>query len=100
MANLSPLGAPMNPSRIFIGVKRYILMGIDFEGALKRRASVRVPYGFYGETHFFVGTPLQINQTQRGCLVILAPSRDSPSMAQWPVIPIWIPNQGQAGVLL
>lgn len=99
MARLDRNGYPSNPRSIFIGIKRDNIPSKEaFEQALSNGTEILISHRCYGEWGTILGKISKITHFPDG-RVIHFPQNLQRSTLKWPEAVLWIPNQGQCGIL-
>jgi len=94
---LDEFGFPKEPNRIFIGVKRVVLDGINFNILMLEQRPLEIKCRFAGESRILSGKVLRISRSNEGTVVHLRPTHHL--MKNWPRALLWIPKEGPAGIL-
>jgi len=90
---------PFVRTRIFIGIRRAVVMGYDFEALLRTQSIFSLPYKFLGDYELLRGRVNKIVKYPDGTLVFVHREPGSTSFDHWGEIPLWISPLNQSGVL-
>jgi hypothetical protein len=93
-------GRPLNPRRIAIGIRRMYVPELDvFKQQLQTATLTNIPVRFQGEWQVLSGVVRQIRLFTDGALVLISSPSKGSLLDHWKDFPVWIPPQGEAGVL-
>ncbi len=93
-------GRPLNPRSIFIGIQRARLPSREqIDRSLHSGETLAIPARFLGQWELLIGKVHQVRMFTDGMLVLLDTRYKNSLLENWLCAPLWISNNGQAGVL-
>ncbi len=99
MTHLNTDGYPLKPKSIFVAVQRYNVPTEEvLKQALATGAELPIPYRSYGKWEMMIGKISKITHFPDG-RVVHFPQNLKSSPLRWPEAKLWIPNQGECGIL-